>query len=153
ELGIAQGITARHAADALADAAGPTGRAELERCLAVVAPSGVRAVPVTTGEAVYDGAAHSLAGMGVQFILIAAVNAAALLLIDRQRGLLKRVHAAPVSRATVIAARLVSGAIQALAVLVFLFVFGKLAMGVSIKGSVPGFALVAVGLAFMASAL
>src|SRR5262249_42904063 len=46
----------------------------------------------------YNGYAHSFAGMGVQFLMLAAVDLAVAILLERQRGLWKRVRSAPVSR-------------------------------------------------------
>jgi ABC-2 type transport system permease protein len=101
----------------------------------------------------WNGAAHSLAGMGVQFILMASIEAAVAILTDRQRGLWKRLQAAPLSRATLLGSRILSGAIIALLIVVWLFTFGALTMGVRIGGAPIGFAAVAVSFALMASTL
>lgn len=126
---------------------------EIIRCARQGAPFTAKITSAGSGDSGFDWGAHALAGMGIQFILIGAVDAAVNLIQDRQRGLLKRVRAAPVSRGTLIGSRLLSGAIIALAVLVFLYVFGHFAMGVQIRGSLLGFGLVAVAFSLMASAV
>ena len=128
--------------------------AEYVRCATSGVPYAVEQASLSGGATQYDGAAHALAGMGVQFILVGAVDAAVRMLDERQRGLLRRLHAAPMSRATLVLSRLLSGAAIALAVIVFLYAFGSTPiMNVRIAGSLVGFALVAVSFALMASAL
>jgi ABC-2 type transport system permease protein len=108
---------------------------------------------VTAGRGIpYDGYAHSFAGMGVQFVLFLALDAAIALLDQRRRGLWDRVRAAPVSRATVLWAKAGSGAILAFAVLAAVLGAGMLAFGVRVRGSLPGFLLVLLATAAMASA-
>ena len=50
-------------------------------------------------DAPYNGYAHSFAGMGVQFILFMGIELGIGMLLERQRGLWKRLRAAPLSRA------------------------------------------------------
>ena len=126
---------------------------DVVRCATQGAPFTATITSAGSGDAGFDWGAHALAGMGIQFILIGAVDSAVGLINDRQRGLLKRVRAAPISRGTLIASRLASGAVTALAVLVFLYVFGHFTMGVAIRGSLLGFGLVAVSFALVASAI
>jgi len=133
-----------------ADAAGatsakPRGGLTIPFALAEEEVTAARGVP-------YDGYAHSFAGMGVQFILFLALDAAIALLDQRRRGLWDRVRAAPVSRATVLWAKAGSGAILAFAVLSVVLGAGMLAFGVRVRGSLPGFLLVLVATAVMASA-
>jgi ABC-2 type transport system permease protein len=99
----------------------------------------------------YDGAAHAVAGMAVQFILMGAIENAVGILTDRQRGLWRRLRAAPLSKAALLGSRIVSGAIIALLVLVFLFAFGRFTLGVKILGSPLGMAMVSVSFALLAS--
>jgi ABC-2 type transport system permease protein len=99
----------------------------------------------------YNGAAHAVAGMAVQFILMGAIENAVGILTDRQRGLWRRLRAAPLSKATLLGSRIVSGAIIALLVLVFLFAFGRFTLGVKVLGSPLGMAMVSVSFALLAS--
>jgi ABC-2 type transport system permease protein len=101
----------------------------------------------------WDGAAHAVGGMAVQFILMGAIEAAVATLTERQRGLWKRLRAAPLSRVTLLTSRILSGAIIAAMVLAWLFVFGRVTLGVKIAGSPLGFVLVAGSFALMASTL
>lgn len=107
---------------------------------------------VTGGEP-WDGASHAIAGMAVQFILMGAIEAAVGMLTERQRGLWRRLRAAPLSRRTLLLSRIFSGAAVALATLAFLYTFGRFTMGVKVLGSPLGFAVVAVSFALMASTL
>lgn len=127
--------------------------AEAARCATADKPFQVVQASVRGRDLGYDMGAHALAGMGTQFILIGAVDLAVGLLTERERGLLRRLQAAPVTRRALIAARLVSGAVVAFAILVSLYLFGSLAMGVGVRGSPIGFVLVAASFALMASAL
>jgi len=99
----------------------------------------------------YDGYAHSFAGMGVQFVLMLALDGAMALLEQRRRGLFDRVRAAPVTRGTALAARGASGAILALGVLSVVMAVGMLLFGVRVRGSLGGFLLVLAATAAMAS--
>ena len=143
EAGIAQGAAARAVMQALA----PELDADYLRCASTGSPFTAEIRAVGAGGDHYDGAAHALAGMGVQFILIGAVDSAVGMLNERQQGLFRRL------RATLITSRLLSGAIIALLVIVFLYSFGSMTLGITIKGSKLGFGLVAVGFALMAAAL
>lgn len=62
-------------------------------------PYTVKAVAETANENVaYNGSAHSFAGMGIQFLLFAAIDLGIGILLERQRGLWKRLRSAPLSR-------------------------------------------------------
>jgi ABC-2 type transport system permease protein len=149
ETGIARGVVEPAATAALGADLG----ADFIPCAAVGRPFTTEVTTVAGGDANFDGAAHALAGMGLQFILLGAVDAAVGMLTERQKGLFRRLQAAPLSRAVLIASRLISGAVIALAVIVFLYAFGSATMGIAIKGSRVGFALVAVTFALLASSL
>jgi ABC-2 type transport system permease protein len=149
EAGIARGRIDAAVATAVAQDLGP----DFARCASVADPYTTVIKSPAGGDTTYDGAAHALAGMGVQFILIGAVDSAVGMLNERQRGLFRRLRTAPLARAVLVASRLISGALIALFVIAFLYAFGSFTMGIAIKGSKAGFALVAVGFAFMASAL
>ncbi len=53
----------------------------------------------------YNGYAHSFAGMTVQFILLAGIDAGILLLLTRQRGIWQRLRSAPLRRSEFMIAR------------------------------------------------
>jgi len=61
----------------------------------------------------YNGYAHAFAGMVVQFVLFLGIDVGVGLLQQRQRGLWKRLRAAPLSRGTLIGSRALSAAILA----------------------------------------
>jgi len=73
------------------------------------------------------------------------------MLLERQRGLWKRLRSAPVSKFTLLAGKAASGAIISLMILLVCFAFAMIVFGVRIQGSVPGFFAVAVACAVMAS--
>jgi ABC-2 type transport system permease protein len=107
---------------------------------------------VTAGaQAPYNSYAHAFAGMGVQFLLFAAVDLGIGILIDRQRGVWKRIRSAPLSRATVLGGKAASGAIITLLTLLVSFAFAMLVFRVRIEGSVLGFLAVSVACALMAT--
>jgi ABC-2 type transport system permease protein len=115
-------------------------------------PYTVREEPVTSGTLVsYNGYAHAFAGMGIQFLLFAMANLGVEMLLERQRGLWRRLRSAPVSRFTLLAARVVSGAIISLLILGVCFAFAMAVFRVRIDGSFWGFAGVALACAVMAS--
>ncbi len=149
EAGLAESAIVGAAPQAL----GPDLGADYVRCAGQAAPFTARIQTVTGADMAYDGGAHALAGMGIQFILIGALDAAIKLLEERQKGVLRRLRAAPLARTVLVGSRLASGALIALLVLVALYAFGKFTMGVAIRGPIEGFALVAVTFALMASAL
>ena len=96
-------------------------------------------------------AAHSFAGMAVQFILFASVEAGVGLLTERQKGLWRRLRAAPVSKGIILGSKAVSQTLIALAILLVLFGFGAIVFHVRFSGSLAGFALVAIAYALTAS--
>ncbi|MCC7008001.1 MAG: ABC transporter permease [Acidobacteria bacterium] len=115
-------------------------------------PYAVREQAVTSGTNVqYNGYAHSFAGMGIQFLLFAAANLGVEVLIERQRGLWKRLRSAPLGRSTILGAKVASIAIVSLLTLLVSFGFAMVVFRVRIAGSVAGFALVAVTCALMAA--
>jgi ABC-2 type transport system permease protein len=73
------------------------------------------------------------------------------MLLERQRGLWKRLRSAPVSRMTLLAGKVLSGALISLMILGVCFAFAMMVFRVRIDGSVVGFAAVAIACALMAS--
>ncbi|MFG6415889.1 ABC transporter permease [Roseateles sp. DC23W] len=94
--------------------------------------------------AAYNSYAHSFAGMGVQFILMASIDMAVGLLLMRRLGLWKRLRAAPLSRAQLLGSRVVASALISLIVFALIYVVAIAAFGVRVRGSWPGFVLVLV---------
>lgn len=59
-------------------------------------PYAVKEEAVTSGDNVtYNGYAHSFAGMGIQFLLFSSIDLGVGILLERQRGLWKRLRSAP----------------------------------------------------------
>ena len=115
-------------------------------------PYEIREQAVTAeASAPYNSYAHAFAGMGVQFLLFAAVDLGIGILLDRQRGVWKRIRSAPLSRATVLGGKAASGAIITLLTLLVSFAFAMLVFRVRIEGSVLGFFAVSVACALMAT--
>ncbi len=116
-------------------------------------PYQVREEAVTGREGeVYNGYAHSFSGMGIQFILFAAIELGVGVLTERQMGLWKRLRAAPISKGTVVLGRALSGAAIAGLTLAVTLGAGMVLFGVRVNGSWPGFLLLCAASACMASA-
>jgi ABC-2 type transport system permease protein len=99
----------------------------------------------------YNGFAHAFAGMSVQFILFSGINMGVAILLDKQRGVWKRVRAAPLSKTFVLGAKIASGTLIAFLTLSIVFGFAIALFGVRVEGSVVGFVSVLLSIAFMAS--
>ncbi len=100
----------------------------------------------------YNGYSHSFAGMGVQFILFMGIDLGIKLLTTRRMGLWQRLRAAPLSRATLLASQIASGALIAAILFALIFAAGMLFFGVRIEGSAVGFVGLIVGFALMTAA-
>jgi ABC-2 type transport system permease protein len=99
--------------------------------------SAANAAPVA-----YNSYAHSFAGMGVQFILMAGVDMAVGLLLMRRLGLWKRLRAAPLSRAQLLGSRVAASTVISLIVFAVIYAVAIAAFGVRVLGSPAGFVLV-----------
>src|SRR5579862_5528976 len=64
----------------------------------ITMPYTIHEEPISAGAVAYNGYAHSFGGMAVQFLLFAMANMGVEMLLERQRGLWKRLRSAPVSR-------------------------------------------------------
>ena len=118
----------------------------------ITMPYAVKEEAITSGENVaYNGYAHSFAGMCIQFILFASIDLGVGILLERQRGLWKRLRSAPISRVTLLVGKAASGALVALLTLAVSFAFAMIVFGVRVNGSLTGFVAVAVATAVMAS--
>lgn len=107
---------------------------------------------VGTRDSQYNGYAHSFAGMSVQFILFLGIDLGVALLLARRLGLWKRLRAAPLSRATLVASRMASGTVIASVLMLAIFAAAIAIFGVRIRGSVAGFALITLTFAIMTAA-
>jgi ABC-2 type transport system permease protein len=137
-LQSAQGLSQ---AQDTAGAAGPT----------MAAPFRISETPVIGNPlAKYNGYAHSFAGMGIQFALFAAIELAAGILLERERGLWKRLRSAPLSRTTLLLARGISGTLITLLTLLVGFAFARVVFKAPIE-NVPGFLAVTIASAVMAA--
>jgi ABC-2 type transport system permease protein len=115
-------------------------------------PYTVREEPMTAGSNIaYNGYAHSFAGMGIQFLLFAAANLGIEVLLERQRGLWKRLRSAPVSRVLLLGGKTISGTIIALLTLLVSFGFAMVVFRVRISGSLVGFFAVSIACSLMAA--
>jgi len=131
--------------------AAASGQTELSGGLSM--PYVTREEAITSGVDVqYNGYAHSIAGMGVQFILFMGLDVGIALLLLRQSGLWQRLRAAPLSRATLLGSRTVSAALIAGFILLVLFGFARVVFGVRILGSFAGFVGVCAAFSLMTAA-
>ena len=101
--------------------------------------------------ATYNGFAHSFAGMGLQFMLFAAINMGIDILTERQKGIWKRLRSVPLSKFTLLGSKIASGSIISSLVLLVSFAFAIIVWQVRIDGSKVGFVGVAVASALMAA--
>jgi ABC-2 type transport system permease protein len=102
-------------------------------------------------DAAYNGYAHAFAGMGVQFILFMGIELGVGLLLMRRMGLWKRLRAAPVSRALLLGSRIASGTVVALILFAGIYAAAIAIFGVRVRGSMAGFAAVALAFAVLTS--
>jgi ABC-2 type transport system permease protein len=138
--------------DSVARAARATGGDTTGARGGLTMPYTVREEAVTSGTDVkYNGYAHSFAGMAMQFLFFAMANLGIEMLLERQKGLWKRLRSAPVSRSLLLGGKVVSGTIISLMTLWVCFGFAMIVFGVRIQGSVPGFIGVSVAAAMMAA--
>jgi len=115
-------------------------------------PYTVKEEPATANpNANYNGYAHSFGGMGIQFLLMAAIDLGIGILLERQRGLWKRLRSAPISRAALLGGKALSGTMISLMTLLVSFAFAMLVFKVRIHGSILGFLGIAGATALMAS--
>jgi ABC-2 type transport system permease protein len=116
-------------------------------------PYVVREQPITSGDTVaYNGYAHSFAGMAIQFLLFAMASLGVEMLLERQRGLWRRLRSAPVSKLTLLSSKVASGTVISLLILLVSFAFAIVVFRVRISGSVAGFLLIATACSLMAAA-
>ena len=100
----------------------------------------------------YNGYAHSFGGMGIQFLLMAGVEIGIGMLLLRERGVWKRMRAAPLSRAVLLGSRAASSAVTSMGTLFILYAFARVVFGVRIQGSTLGFLGVCAAFSLMTAA-
>jgi ABC-2 type transport system permease protein len=119
----------------------------------ITMPYNVKQEAVTAGRAVpYNSYAHSYAGMGIQFILFAAIELGMGILLERQQGLWRRLRAAPISKGTLLGAKATSGALIAFTALAATFAVGMLVFRIRVLGTWTGFLLIGAASALMVAA-
>jgi ABC-2 type transport system permease protein len=110
-------------------------------------PYTVASTPVTARDNTpYNSYAHSFAGMAVQFILFAGIDAGVVLLLTRQRGIWQRLRSAPLSRSEFMLARALATTLIGLFQITVIYLAAMLVFNVRVEGSWPGF--IAVGISF-----
>jgi ABC-2 type transport system permease protein len=108
-------------------------------------PYTLASTPVTARDNTpYNGYAHSFAGMAVQFILFAGIDAGVLLLLTRERGIWQRLRSAPLRGSEFMLARALATTLIGLFQITVIYFVAMLVFKVRIEGSWPGF--IAVGL-------
>jgi ABC-2 type transport system permease protein len=115
-------------------------------------PFRVAALSVAPHEAQFNSFTHSFCGMTIQYLLFWGMESGLLLLREQRRSAWTRVRAAGVPLSCVLAGRSLATAVIALLQVLVTFGFGYVAFGVTIDGSVIGFALLAVAACGLASA-
>jgi ABC-2 type transport system permease protein len=147
EVAMVRGILTQHVMEAVSREMFGGGRGR-----PVTLPYTVREEAMTSGTNVaYNGYAHSFAGMAIQFLLFAMANMGIEMLLERQRGLWKRLRSAPVSKFTLLAGKAISGTILSTLILLVSFGFAMIVFRVRIEGSTLGFLGIAVACGLMAS--
>ena len=121
---------------------GDTGR---ERGFGLSIPYEVASTEVTARDNIpYNSYAHSFAGMTVQFILFAGIDAGILLLLTRQRGIWQRLRSAPLTRGEFILARALATSLISLAQFAIIYAAAASIFKVRVEGSWAGFIAVAI---------
>jgi ABC-2 type transport system permease protein len=92
----------------------------------------------------YNGYAHSFAGMTVQFILFAGIDAGVLLLLTRDRGIWQRIRSAPLSKSEFLFARTLATTLISLFQFTLIYSAAIIIFGVRISGSFIGFIWLAI---------
>ncbi len=115
-------------------------------------PYDVSATEMVANDTPYNGYAHSFAGMSIQFILFAGIDAGVVLLLLRQRGIWQRLRSAPLSKAEFMLSRALATALISAFQLVVIYTVAIAFFGVRIQGSVPGFLAVAVAFCLLNAA-
>jgi ABC-2 type transport system permease protein len=131
-----------------ASAAAGAGTSGIQRGLSM--PYEVSTSNVTSSNDVpYNGYAHSFAGMTVQFLLLAGVDAGVVLLLLRDRGIWQRFRSAPLSKSDFLVAKTLATMLIGLFQMVVIYAAAIAIFGVRISGSFAGFVALAIVLCFL----
>lgn len=131
-------------------ASGPGAGSSERHSFGLSIPYTVASTPVTARDNIpYNGYAHSFAGMAVQFILFAGIDAGVVLLLTRQRGIWQRLRSAPLSRSEFILARALATTIIGLFQITVIYLAAMLVFNVRIEGSWAGFIAVGISLCLL----
>jgi ABC-2 type transport system permease protein len=143
-------LTALRRLNKRADATDPGGTVGMQRGLTM--PYEVSTTKVTSGNDVaYNGYAHSFAGMTVQFLLLAGVDAGVVLLLLRERGIWQRLRSAPLSKADFLVAKTIATMLIGMFQIAVIYAAAIAIFGVRISGSVAGFVAIAIVFCFLNS--
>jgi ABC-2 type transport system permease protein len=116
-------------------------------------PYTVASTPVTAHDnSPYNSYAHSFAGMAVQFILFAGIDAGVLLLLTRERGIWQRLRSAPLSRGEFILARALATTLLSMFQITLIYLAAMLVFKVRIEGSWLGFIAVSISFCLLNAA-
>ncbi|HVK10792.1 MAG TPA: ABC transporter permease, partial [Gemmataceae bacterium] len=91
-------------------------------------------LPAAAGQA-FNSYSHSFCGMTLQYVLFWGLESGLLYLRERQRGLWRRMRAAPVPLVTALLGRGFATAAIALLQILATFAFGRVVFGVTVEGS------------------
>ena len=134
-----------NSSNAAATAASGAGTADNSASVGLSIPYTVSSREMTARNNVpYNGYAHSFAGMSVQFILFAGIDAGVLLLLLRGRGIWQRIRSAPMHKSQFLFARATATMLISLFMLTAVYAVAMLVFGVRIDGSLPGFMAIAI---------
>jgi ABC-2 type transport system permease protein len=143
-------------ADSDADRAGIAGTGASggeQRGFGLSIPYTVASTSVTARDnAPYNSYAHSFAGMAVQFILFAGIDAGVLLLLTRERGIWQRLRSAPLSRGEFMLARALATTLIGLFQITVIYLVALLVFKVRVEGSWPGFFAVVISFCLLNAA-
>lgn len=113
-------------------------------------PYTVASTPVTARDNIpYNGYAHSVAGMAMQFILFAGIDAGVVLLLTRERGVWQRLRSAPLRRSEFMVARALATTLIGLFQVTVIYLAAIVLFKVRIDGSWPGFIAVVLALCLL----
>jgi ABC-2 type transport system permease protein len=141
-LTVLRQVNSRRSDSTGADAAG------IQRGLTM--PYDVTRSTVTSGNDVpYNAYAHSFAGMTVQFLLLAGVDAGVVLLLLRDRGIWQRFRSAPLAKSDFLVAKTLSTMLIGLFQTFVIYAAAIAIFGVRINGSATGFIALAVVFCFL----
>jgi ABC-2 type transport system permease protein len=144
-------LTALQGLDKRAQTADAGGAQGVQRGLTM--PYDVSTTKVTSGNDVaYNGYAHSFAGMTVQFLLLAGVDAGVILLLLRDRGIWQRIRSAPLTKSDFLIAKTIATMLIGMFQIVVIYAAAIAIFGVRITGSVAGFIAIAIVFCFLNAA-